>query len=75
MSTRSDLKLLAAVLAICAAVSVGSALGNTVIGANNSFTIDNSKTTLSGSTTTWNDTVTLTISNPFDQGLYCDIDH
>lgn len=62
-STHLEVKRFAVVFATCAAIFSGSAHANTVISANNSFTIDNSNTTVSGSTTTWNDIGTLTINN------------
>jgi autotransporter-associated beta strand protein len=50
-------------LAACAALLAGSARADTTISSGSTFTIDNSNTTLSGTTRTWNDTGTLTMFN------------
>ena len=59
----SILKRWAAAWAACAAMCGGSVFASTVISAGGTFTIDASNTTVSGNTTTWNDTGTLTINN------------
>jgi autotransporter-associated beta strand protein len=50
-------------LAACVAFLADSARADTTITNGNTFTIDNSNVTVSGTTTTWNDTGTLTIEN------------
>lgn len=57
------LKCLALALAAGAAFLAGTAMADTTIAANGTFTIDNGDTTVVGTTTTWNDTGTLTINN------------
>jgi autotransporter-associated beta strand protein len=63
MNMSAVVRRLAGCLAASAALLAGSARANTTINANGTFTINDTNTTLSGITKTWNDTGTLTMFN------------